>query len=404
MRNISIGVSGEIAAVFVLCVAASAATLVPCTLTPSSPTNQLIKCNLSHMEFSGSVLRNYGVFIPVNYVAGQSGMILKVSGTSHGIANDCQNKPAGNESAGWLPWLNTVPAPAPVLVCPEGVFDAPRLGYNNGERWNTWGHHAWNWVNGTVPNDLDFFAQIVQIVQSALQLNRKFMAVTVENPDTSEGSIMASEFAAYRPDLVSSLSLYNDRTFSNIATPGLDSDGTAIINPTAPVNVVYWGSMVSGAENAMCGSPLQSTSIGMTFKSQTMDDVFSYWLTPLQTPTVTPYDFTGTTTNFCSAIRKNTTLEYKHAVAVDGTVLDFYRLVGNATGVPWCSYDYYGADNPTVCSKLSMAQYPHDFRVPPANCRWQATGTTNGPCNHYMPAPGDMLGVFYQFMVNHQKP
>jgi hypothetical protein len=165
-----------------------------CILSLSSPKGVLISCTMQHQEFVGGIVtRNYGVFIPNGYRPGLSGMILKVEGTTHRISSDCATTPAVNETAGWLPFLQTVPAPAPVMVCPEGWFGTGPSTYDHGERWNAWGEHNWNWVNGVVPNDLDFLFQIVITVQSALQLDARFMAVTA---DWRPGSVMASNFAA----------------------------------------------------------------------------------------------------------------------------------------------------------------------------------------------------------------
>jgi hypothetical protein len=233
---------------------------ISCNLSPSSPKGTLIKCTMQHQEFkgiggvpNGTVTRVFGVFIPKNYVPKQSGMILKIQGTTHQIGNDCQTGPAVSELAGWLPFLQTVPSPAPVMVCPEGWFDTG--GTDNGERFNTWGFHSFNWVNGVLPNDVDFLAKIVPAVQSALQLDPKFMAVT--NDWYLLGSVMASQFAALHPELVSAVALYNDPTFilikGSMSGTLTDTDGTTIAPPKGPVHYLNVASGSLQGTNAICG-------------------------------------------------------------------------------------------------------------------------------------------------------
>jgi hypothetical protein len=358
-----------------------------CTLSPSSPKGTLISCTMHHQEFVGGILtRHYGVFIPNGYRPGLSGMILKVQGTTHRISSDCDTTPAVNETAGWLPFLQTVPAPAPVIVCPEGWFDTGPPTYDSGERWNAWGEHHWNWVNGVVPNDLDFLFNVVTAIQSALRLDTKFMAVTA---DSRPGSVMASNFAAVHSTIVSALVLYSDETFLNVTSSRLDTDGSLILPPPTPVSVLILTSPISDYRARMCGAPTQG-------KPLNVDDVFNYWALSVHPTNFIYLDPKEHNTNLCNGLLQ-TTLEVKIGnQGIDGTEVDVVKLVGSAKETPWCSF---GLDGKVYSSICSPSDPPHNFMMPPA------TGLWTNPGNHYLTAPiKSMLQLEYNFMNGHRLP
>lgn len=141
----------------------TAAAQVNCSngvLSSVNPTKGvLLNCTIAHQEFlpapTVTLTRTFGVYIPPNYVpcgfgGSCSGTILKLQGTTHGIANDCNHAPAGTENQGWLKFLDMIQAPAPVMVCPQGLFDQKTdLVPDPGEHWNVWGYgNSWNWRPG----------------------------------------------------------------------------------------------------------------------------------------------------------------------------------------------------------------------------------------------------------------
>src|SRR4051812_3313857 len=160
-------------------------------LNSTNPTKGiLIQCKFQHQEYlpAGPVTltRIFGVYLPRNFVPGQSGLITKIQGTTHKITGDCKTVPAVSEAAGWLIFLESMNSPAPGMLCTEGLFDTG--GADNGERFNDWGFgNKWNWAavkgsDGTTysgnnqikPNDEDFITTVNAMVQNALNTDRKF--------------------------------------------------------------------------------------------------------------------------------------------------------------------------------------------------------------------------------------
>lgn len=361
-------------------------------LTPSAPRNTVIVCTMQHQEFVGGIVtRKFGVVLPKNF-SPAGGMILKVGGTTHGFRQNCFLGPAANEEGGWIAFLNTVPANAPAVVCPEGWFDSGPAGYNSGERWNSVGHHNWNWVNGVVPNDQDFLVQLVNFARASLGLNPKIMAVGAEEVDAGKTSAMASDFVAKHANIVSTLFLYGDQFLSGLTASRIDTDGTFVPNPVGPVSVIELISHLSGVDNSMCGN--------LNGKLLTADDVFQFFTSAVTPISVTYLDPNNPAqTKFCSGQYnsqgqgKETTMEVARADLGNGREARLVKLVGNAQGVPWGSDNYQGQPDATVSAKKVL----HITQFSP--CNWTA------PCNHYGdPAEDTPLEYLYDFILHHPLP
>lgn len=356
-------------------------------------------CTMQHAELVGGTdTRYYGVIIPVNYVPGKSGLILKINGTTHGIAGDCKLTQAGSELAGWIPYVLGVPSPAPVIVCPQMLYNTGEA--NNGERPNAWGFHDWIWAGGFVPNDVDFLRQIVLATVKDLNLDPKKVFVT--NDWYPHTSILGEQFASQNSDLVAAVGLYNDGLFANITSDFLDTDGAKIPSPKGPVSVIMLASTLSAWKQSMCGT----NTPWPTLHPLTVDDIFSYWQATDKPTTLTYEDPSGSNKKFCSGTYGSkgfglaTTLENLNASGgLANTEIQVWKMVGNAEGTPFCSFDSYGND--TFCNSGSGPAI--DLRptstYPPGVCTW------THPCNHYVNTTTgyDILGLIYKFFLAHPK-
>jgi hypothetical protein len=225
------------------------------------------------------------------------------------------------------------------------------------------------------------------------------MAVTA---DWGQATIMAHEFAAVHPELVSALALYNDATFSHVGTGRRDTDGTTIPLPAGPVPVMELVSDIPAPRSfaTMCGSN-EVTRSGDMAHMMTIDDVYQFWAA-VNKPTNVAYGPEGKNQKFCAAgFRRNghgnvTILE--KLVATGGNAeIAIYKMVGNARGTPFCSFNYNGVIDPTICASTNP---PFDLRPSAgAACTWR------NPCNHYVDTQSNyhLLGMLYNFMQKHKR-
>jgi len=379
----------------------------------------LLKCTLSHQEFLPAppvtLPRSFGVYIPRNYVPcglGQScsGTILKIQGTTHGIAGDCNHAPAGVENKGWLAFLDMVPAPAPVMVCPEGLFDQKTADMPDpGERWNVWGYNnSWNWrpvkasdgltYAGNLqinPNDDDFVVRALRFVQAALQTDPKYSVVT--NDWYFMGNLMAYEIAAQHPDIFNAVTVFNDPFGSPDWTGDTedgysDDDENSIPLPEGPINVLIIAGLNS-SEQSICGGSGVHPAMGSTYnRPYTVDDTIAYW-NSANSPDTFLYQ-PSTATKFCNFVGHGTNAvtplwRYVATNSETGATTEVWKL-WYSRGTPFCSFGPDGNVVPNMCAATN----------PPIDWRLVSTVKPQAPGNPYADSVlGDsLLQIEFNFM------
>ena len=381
-------------------------------------------CNMNHQEVSAIVSRHWLTVIPTNYVAGQSGLIVLFGGGGHGVSPGQTGQPCGppqGEVGGWAPYIHTVPSPAPVVVCPEGMFNTA----NTTEKWDFVGitTGSFGWLAGTEPNDPDFVRQLVLLTVRDLQLNAIKVYVATEWPSGSFTSPMGIQFAAGNADLIAAIATYNDSqmfgmTYNaatatyTVATTAQQHIGSTLSPPTEPISVILEPGITTAAHGGvqdMCGTNLDITN-GTLYHPDTIDTTMNYWDFTDQV-TGHSYQPNNVGASFCSGTydSSNNGLPSSLQVRKDtggllGTEVYAYRFKANATGTPWCSFNWSGGDtlgcnNPGLSSKIAL-----DLR--------NSTCDFTTPCNAFMdagtgPASAsgyDPLGIFYKFFLSHSKP
>lgn len=372
-------------------------------------------CHMSHQEIVGTANRRWQVHIPTNYVAGDSGLIVNVGGAGHGLdafnGNGCG--PPANEVAGWASYLDTVPRPAPVLICPEAAWRDNR----SAEAWNWLGRNRVNWVNGVTPNDVDFIRQLILLTVRDLQLDPKKVYMTSDWIAGGYMTAMTIEASAANTDLVAAIALNNESSFNNmdanfaVRRPGVAHYGETLPYPTQPLSVVMTpGAYTLGNQNNanMCGNNFPSTS--GWYHPLTVDDSIRY------------YDHVDATTDqtflpkhagkvFCTGRYDGSgnglpteLLVRKSSGGKLGTEIYVYRFEGNATGTPWCSFDWNGNDTLGCNNRSTYSKIALDLRN--STCDWTK------PCNRYLDAgkgPASASGyspldIYYKFFLKHPKP
>ncbi len=332
-------------------------------------------------------------YVPCGFGGSCSGTILKIQGTTHGIKNDCNHAPAGSENQGWLKFLDMVPAPAPVMVCPEGLFDQKTdLVPDPGERWNVWGYdNSWNWRPVTAsdglsysgnlqvnPNDDDFVLTVMRFVQSALLTDHLYSVVT--NDWYFLGNLMAYQLAARHPDLFNAVVVFNDPFGSTDWTGDpedgfFDSYGTPIPLPVAPINVLIIAGLNS-SEQSICGGSGNHPAMGTTYnRPYTVDDTIAYWNTVNQ-PDTFLYE-PNTATKFCNFVGHGTPAltplwRYVATNRVTGVNTEVWKL-WYSRGTPYCSFGPNGAVVPDMCALTN----------PPVDWRLVSTVKPQAPGNPY---------------------
>jgi len=372
-------------------------------------------CHMLHKEFVGSANRRWQVHIPNNYVAGTSGLIVNIGGAGHGLdatnGNACG--PPTNEVAGWASYLDTVPSPAPVLVCPEAAWRDNRTD----ERWNWLGRNRFDWVNGITPDDVDFIRQLILLTVRDLRLDPKKVYVTSDWIGDAYMTAMTIQASAANADLVAAIALNNESSFNNmdanftVRRPKAPHYGETLPYPTQPLSAVMTpGPYTLGSQNYanMCGNNAPNAS--GWYHPLTVDDSIRY------------YDHVDATTShmhlpkhasksFCSGSYDGAgnglptdLMVSKNSGGKLGTEIYVYRFKGNGTGTPWCSLDWSGNDTLGCRSHSTNSRPALDLRN--STCDWTK------PCNPFMDAgTGPLsasgytpLDIFYKFFLAHPKP
>ena len=372
-------------------------------------------CHMSHQEIVGTADRRWQVHIPANYVAGRSALIVNIGGAGHGLnatnGNACG--PPTNEVAGWASYLDTVPSPAPVLLCPEAAWRDNR----SDERWNWLGRNRFTWVNRITPNDVDFIRQLILLTVRDLHLDPKKVYMTSDWIADGYMTPMTIQASAANADLVAAIALNNESSFNNmdanftVRRPKAPEYGKTLPYPKQPLSVVMTpGAYTLGKQNYanICGDNFPSTS--GWYHPLTVDDSIRYYdhvdvtTTHIFLPKHTGKTFcTGTFDRSGNGLPTGL-MVLKSSGGRLRTEIYVYRFEGNGTGTPWCSFDWNGNDtlgcnNPSTHSKIAL-----DLRN--STCDWTK------PCNRYLDAgkgPASASGyspldIYYKFFVKHPKP
>lgn len=373
------------------------------------------ECHMLHQETVGTLRRRWQVHIPNNYVPGSSGLIVNIGGAGHGLdatnGNACG--PPTNEVAGWASYLDTVPSPAPVLVCPEAAW----RDNHTDERWNWIGHNKFNWAGEIIPDDVDFVRQLILLTVRDLHLDAKKVYVTSDWMGDGYMTGMTIQASAANADLVAAIALNNESSFNNMDTsftvrrPKAPHYGETLPYPTQPLAVVMTpGPYTLANQNYanMCGNNFPSAS--GWYHPLTVDDSIRY------------YDYADGTTShtylpkrasktFCTGAYDRVgnglptdLMVLKSSGGRLGTEIYVYRFKGNGTGTPWCSLDWKGNDTLGCLSPSTHSRPALDLRN--QTCDWTK------PCNPYMDAgigPASASGyspldIFYKFFLAHSKP
>ena len=390
-------------------------------LNPVNPTKgKLITCTEQHQEFMPAapvtLTRTFGVYIPNSYVPGQSGLITKIQGTTHNIANDCNHAPAQNENAGWLVFLDAVQTAAPVMLCPQGLSDQLTSSVTDpGERWNEWGYdNSWNWhsvvgSNGNTytgnaqikPNDEDFILTVNQEIQTTLQTDPKWNVL--ENDWIEFGGLMAYELGAKHPDVFNAVVTLNDafgiaNWTGSLAIGYSDQYGFPIPAPAAPINVMILVG-IDTASQGMCGGSHTVKFWGNLndSRSLTVDDTISYW-NSVNLPDTFTYE-PSSASQFCNSVSHSQNAwaglwRYVATNSVSGATVEVWNLYYDKD-TPYCSFGPNGSVVPNMCASSDP---PVDWRLVniPAHI----------PGNPYADTTlgFSMLQIEYNFMNRSRRP
>lgn len=282
------------------------------------------------------------------------------------------------ENQGWLWFLDHVDAPAPVLICPEGLFvKLTSTITNRGERWNTWTYgNMWDWdvVKGSdgnlytgnsqiMPNDEDFLVSLVRLTQTVLQTDRSFSAIT--NDWFYIGNMVAYQLAALHPDLFHAVTVFGDPFGSNwtgsLVSGYADSYG-AIPFPKAPISVLMITGIGSG-EQGLCGGYKNHNTQGVAVnRPYTVDDAIAYWNLVNQPDEVEFYP--AGYTKFCKTISNLQSAQtglwrYKARNSQTGVYTEVWNYYG-FIGAPPCSF---GPDGNVVPNMCYSTHPPIDWRL-----------------------------------------
>jgi Bacterial Ig-like domain (group 2) len=369
------------------------------------------KCTMQHVETQGgTVTRNFWVVKPANYVSGQSPLIIHMGESSHGITNAtaggwCDYNYAKNEVGGWVPYVRSMPTPAPIIVCVEpykvsAITTGPYI-------WAAWGNQIGSsnttWDNGVIPDDPDFQRQVIFRVGKDLNTDPRKVYLS---DDWNGGGTMIEHSAIKNADIVAAFASYSDQFGA-----GMDSSWTVRWGPLsgqsvpAPSTIGPVSGIILASSTSNVGSTTQWNMCGnnlTTFQQHapTHDDILGYWTAADNLTSFDYKDNSGSNTKFCngnyaSGQGKPTTLEGAiGSGGYAGTELRIYRMMGSLRGTPYCSFDWSGND--TFCTSTIGAAL--DLRNTVCN------STT--PCNHFVGVSSgyDQKGLQMKFLLAHPKP
>lgn len=411
-------------AVMVICVSHIAAAQLNCSNGSANPVNPtkgvLLTCSMAHQEFLPAapvtLTRKFGVYIPSNYLPCDpafpaqpcSGTILKIQGTTHRIQQDCTHASAQTENQGWLWFLDHVDAPAPVLVCPEGLFDQLTATVPDpGERWNSWTYgNRWNWraivasdgktYSGNtqiMPNDDDFLVTLVRKVQATLRTDTNFSVIT--NDWQMFGNMVAYQLAALHPDLFNAVTVYGDPFGTNwagdLASGYRDAYGPIPL-PSAPISVLIITGVGNG-EAQMCGGSKTRSNMNIVVnRSYTVDDAIAYWNTANRPDEVEFYP--AGYTKFCKFVSTLQTAQtglwrYHARNSQTNVHTEVWNLYGYREA-PSCSF---GPDGNVIPNMCALTHPPVDWRL--------VNQATHTPGNPYADSVlgFSLLQIEYNFML-----
>jgi len=227
---------------------------INCPVRTASGVGADTNCTMQHDSRTRSAL----VHIPEHFVPGTSGLLIALSGGDVEGTWFCQH--AGLESLGWSQYVDSLPTPAPMLICPNPLRVA-RAG------------PQWNVIEGDIshfdspaPNDSDFIRQWI-LWAGNNGVNLKAVAVMGM---WLHGGTMAYQVARDNYDLVASVSSYN----YNLRNA--NGDATQAPNvpiPGGPVSVIALNGAVP--TNPLKGCGMKGGTIPKFLYSA--DQVLAHW-------------------------------------------------------------------------------------------------------------------------------
>jgi hypothetical protein len=372
-------------------------------------------CTMTHPETVGSDTRTWKVVIPANYVAGQSGLVVSIE-DSHGLTSTDSCGIPTSEIMGVGPYLQTVPSPAPVLVCTQAVFDSALAN----TKYNWLGRNSITWTGAVIPDDNDYVRQLILITVRDLQLNPKAVYITNDFDAQGYETPTVTQVAAANSDLVAAIGVGNESSFNNMDStftvvqtqaPNLGQKLNAPANPVSMITLTGQAFFQTGVGAYICGlSPTTFPTSNKNYHILTVDDTFRYWNQTDQATTTTLLP-NGAGSSFCTGTYDGSgngiasTLEVrKDTGGKDGTALYAYKIILRRS-TPYCSYNYTGGDT-LGCNNPSVLSTPViDFRLTsPCN--------TTSPCNHFLDAGTgaasasgySTVDMYWKFFKNHPKP
>jgi poly(3-hydroxybutyrate) depolymerase len=334
---------------------------INCSTRKGSGTAGDNNCTMQHDSRSRITL----VHIPENFVPGQSGLVLALSGGDITGAWFCQR--AGLETLGWSQYVDSLPSPAPMLICPEPVRVPPM-----GPQWNVIEFNSARFTP-PAPNDSDFLRQwILWAGNNGVNLK----AVGVMGMWLHGGN-MAYQVARDSYDLVAAVSSYN----YNLRNPS-DDDTLAphVPIPGGPVSVVALSGAAPTNPHKICG--LSGTGQGRFLYSA--DQVLAHWAAA---DNITTFN---TNKPMCKG--------YDARSAGVWTGLDFKKGTGGTLNTEVVYYALVGGTNQTYCSANAGC-------APVVRLN---TSLPRGPYNAQLaanPSLGITLDdVIWRFFESHPKP
>lgn len=346
-----------------------------CTWNRGSGTAGDSNCTLTHDQQTRSFLAH----IPSHFVPGQSGILIALAGNDVKGSAFCTL--AGIESQGIARFVDSLPSPAPMVVCPQELKSKRPAGTLS-PLWNSYEIDPASFVaagNPVAPDDTDFFAQIVTSANLAVGLDMKHVGIFGL---WSNGATMAARAVQERGDLFSSLTIEytNWRGMFNTCHTNCDPLPTLSIPPsTFPVSVQLI-ELTGTSNHNICGWNGASAK-DFTYNS---DDEVNYWATA---DGITDFDVDGKICNGYDANGRGVwtgVLEKSGGGGLLNTVIQVWALKGGASKV-YCSPN-------TGCSPV--------IHFITGAC------TANSPCNTSMTtSSGDTLDdLIVNFFLAHGKP
>jgi poly(3-hydroxybutyrate) depolymerase len=335
---------------------------ISCTTRRDSGVAGDINCTMQHDSRTRTAL----VHIPENFVPGTSGLLVALSGGDVEGTWFCQH--AGSESLGWSRYLDSLPPPAPLLICPNPVRVA-----GAGPQWNVIEFDS-SHFDPPAPNDSDFIRQwILWAGNNGVNLK----AVGVMGM-WLHGGTMAYQVARDNYDLVAAVSSYN----YNLRNA--NGDATQAPNvpfPAGPVSVIALNGAAPSNPLKMCG--MRGGAVGKFLYSA--DQLLSHWaaadnITSFNTKKLMCQGYDGKGAGIWTGLdfKKGTT-------GILNTEVAYFALVGGTTKA-YCSAN-------AGCAPVVKLTTPADRRNP-----YNSQLAEN-------PSLGVTLDdVIWRFFQNHPKP